>query len=182
MSTEQVSRETALSRFDAEFDRWRAALDAIGIDRMETPGMMGEWSPKQLVAHISGWQWKTLNSFRTALAGGAFPPTPWPAEFNDPDSWEDDGDFEAVNQWIHDDAAPRSPDQVVATSLQQWQALRDIIGGLDESQLNDPDLFPRLEGQSLGTVLAEGTLIEHCQEHLEADVEPWLERNGRRNS
>ena len=90
--------------------------------------------------------------------------------------------YQAVNQWIHDATEPLSPDAVIATSLQQWQALRDIIGGLDENQLNDPNLFPRLEGQSLGSVLADGALVEHCQEHLEDDVEPWLERNGRRNA
>ena len=78
MSKQAVSRETALARYDAEFDRWRSALDAVGMDRMDEPGVMGEWSAKQLVAHVAGWQWKTLASLRTALSGGEYPPTPWP--------------------------------------------------------------------------------------------------------
>ena len=49
---------------------------------------------------------------------------------------------------------------------------------LIENQLNDSNLFPRLEGQSLGSVLADGALVEHCQEHLEDDVEPWLDQLG----
>ena len=38
MSKESVSRETALARYDAEFDRWRSALDAVGMDRMDEIG------------------------------------------------------------------------------------------------------------------------------------------------
>jgi DinB family protein len=181
MSKEAVSRETALARYDAEFDRWRSALDAVGMDRMDEPGVMGEWSARQLVAHLAGWQWKTLASMRTALSGGEYPPSPWPATFNDRDSWEEDGDVESVNQWIHDQAEPAPADEIVARSLQQWRDIRDIISSLDEARLNDPSLFPRLEGQSLGRVLADDVLSGHTREHLDDDLEPWLERNRRRS-
>jgi hypothetical protein len=181
MSNERVSREAALARYDAEFDRWRSALDAIGMDRMNEPGVMGDWPARQLVAHISGWQWKTLASMRRSISGGAYPPTPWPVEFNDSAWWEEDGDVDAVNQWMHDAAESIPAEEIVARSLQQWRDIRDMIAGLDEDQLNDPNLFPRLEGQSVGEVLAQDVLSGHAQEHLENDVEPWLNRNGRRS-
>jgi hypothetical protein len=180
MNQERVTREEALARYDAEMKRWTAALDAVGMDRMDEPGVMGEWSAKHLVAHLAGWQWKTLASMRAALSDGEYPPTPWPAVFNDPDSWEEDGEVQAVNQWIHDNAEPIPAEEIVANSLRQWRDIRDIIAGLDETQLNDSSLFPRLEGQSLGRVLAHGVLSGHTQEHLDDDLEPWLVRNGRR--
>jgi hypothetical protein len=181
MSKQAVTREEALERYDAEMKRWTSALNAVGMDRMDEPGVMGEWSAKHLVAHLAGWQWKTLASMRTALAGGEYPPTPWPDALNNPDSWEEDGDVDSVNQWIHDDAEPKPVDEIVANSLQQWRDIRDIIAGLDEEQLNDPSLFRRLEGQSLGRVLANGALSGHTEEHLNDDLDPWLERNGRRS-
>lgn len=180
MGTTTVRRDQALARYDAEFNRWRAALDAIGLDRMDEPGMMGEWSAKHLVAHVTGWQWKTLASFRAAISGGEYPATPWPAEFNDPSSWELDGDVESINQWIHDMAEPAPVETVIAYSVQQWQDIRAIISDLDERQITDPKLFPRLEGRSIGAVLTEGVFSEHTAEHLADDVEPWLARNGRR--
>jgi hypothetical protein len=176
-----VVREAALAKFDNEYERWKAALDAIGMDRMDEPAMMGEWPAKQLVAHIAGWQWKMLASMRTALAGADYPPTPWPAEFNDESDWETDGDVEAINQWIHDTAERATAEQIVDASLRQWDEIRAIIAGLDEKDLNDPDLFPRLEGQSLAARLSGEGLFGHVAEHLEDDVNPWLERHGRRD-
>jgi hypothetical protein len=82
---------------------------------------------------------------------------------------------------MHDAAESIPAEEIVARSLQQWRDIRDMIAGLDEDQLNDPNLFPRLEGQSVGEVLAQDVLSGHAQEHLENDVEPWLNRNGRRS-
>jgi hypothetical protein len=180
MGNSGATPEVTLEKFDQEFKRWRSALDAIGIDRMEEPGVMGEWSAKQLVAHVSGWQWKTLASMQTALSGGAYPPTPWPAEFNDPSNWEEDGDVEPINEWIHDDAEPMPPGAILSRSLQLWQGIRSIISGLSEAQVNDPNLFPRLGGASLADRLSEDGLFGHVREHLDDDVYPWLEQNGRR--
>ena len=177
----KVSRDEALVKFDAEFDRWKVALEAIGTDRMDEPGVMGDWSAKQLVAHLTGWQWKTWASMRTALAGGEYPPTPWPAEFNDQSNWEDDGNVESVNQWIHDMAELAPAGTIVSYSIQQWRDIRDIISNLEDGQVKDPTLFPRLEGRSLGEILTDDVLFGHVREHLDDDVEPWLERHGRRN-
>ena len=179
MSDAPVTREAALAHYDAEFDRWRSALDAVGIDRMDEPGVMGDWSGKHLAAHLAGWQWKTLASMRAAISGGEYPDTPWPAELNDPSWWEEDGDVQAVNQWIHDAAESDSAQDLVRRSLNQWQEIRDLIRDLDERQLNDPKLFPRFQGQSLGAVLADGYLSEHTWEHLDDDLDPWLARNRR---
>jgi hypothetical protein len=175
-----VTKDEALSRFDAELARWKAALDAIGPERIAEPGVMGDWPAADLVAHVSGWQWKMLASMRVAVAGGEYPLTPWPDQFNNPDNWEEDGDFEAINQWIHEQVQTAPPDSLVAASLRQWAEIREIIAGLSEEQINDPNLFPRLEGRSISEVLTHGDLFEHVREHLDDDLDPWLERNGRR--
>ena len=172
----------ALAAFDREYAQWTQALNAIGMDRMDVPGMMGEWPAKQLVAHLTAWQWKTLASFRASVQGTPYPPPPWPAELNDPDSWEEDGDFEAINQWVHDRAEQADAAKIVEYSLKQWDDIRAVIAGLTPEQLQDAALFPRLEGRSLAQVLAEGLIFEHFQEHEDEDIRPWLERNGAETS
>ena len=180
MDNPLITQDEALARFDGEFDRWQRALDAIGLDRMAEPGVMGDWTAADLVAHLAGWQWKSLTSMRTALAGGAYPTTPWSEKLNNPESWEEDGDVQSINQWIHDRAQASSSESLISNSLQQWADIREIIAGLSEDQVNDRNLFPRLEGRSIGEVLANDVLFGHFQEHLADDLNPWLERNGRR--
>ena len=180
MANDVVTRSDALSRFDGEFARWRRALDAIGPERMTEPGVMGEWSAADLVAHLSGWQWKSLASMRTALAGAEYPSTPWPSQFNNPENWEEDGDVEAINDWIHEQAQTVSPESLVGDSRRQWAEIREIVTGLSNEQVNDPNLFPRLDGRSLGDVLTRDVLFGHVQEHINDDLNPWLEQNGRR--
>lgn len=37
----------------AERARWNALLAHVGMDRMDVPGVDGEWSVKQMVAHLT---------------------------------------------------------------------------------------------------------------------------------
>ena len=176
----QHGYNVAVAAFERMHSDWDEMIRSIGLDRMEDPGLMGEWSAKDLVAHITGWQWKTVESFKTSLAGGDYPATPWPAELNDPATWEEDGQYEAINQWIHERTAGLSTEEVIQEGRDQWSEMRGIVAGLSIDQMNDPNLFPRLEGKSLGEVLVAGEFFGHFREHLQDDVTPWLQANGQR--
>jgi len=176
---DQHEVRVAIAAFVHERMWWDETLRAIGVGRMEEPGMMGEWSPKDMVAHLSGWQWKTLNSLQATLSGTALPAPPWPAEYNNPDSWDDDGQFEQINQWIHAQAQTQTAEQIMATSREQWLALESLISGLSPQQMADTKLFPRLQGRSMYDVVTSGDFFEHFREHREADIDPWLKKKGR---
>ena len=175
----QLVSHTPVRRFEDVRPDVQVLITSWGCPRIDRDAISAVPQLK-LIAHLAGWQWKTLASMRTAIAGGEYPPTPWPDEFNDPESWEEDGDVESVNRWIHDDAEPTPAAEIMARFLQQWREIREIIAGLDEAQLNDPNLFPRLQGRSIGEVLSQDALSGHTEEHLQDDVDPWLERNRRR--
>jgi len=180
---DQVTHEhnLAVAAFEHTHAEWDEMVRAIGLDRMDEPGMMGDWSAKDLIAHLAGWQWKTIRSFETSLTGDSqYPDTRWPAEWNDTSDWEDDGQVEPINNWIHERAASMTSDEVIQEARSQWEELRAIIGDLSIDQMNDPNLFPRLEGKSLKEVLLSGDFMGHFQEHQDDDVNPWLEKNGRR--
>ena len=40
--------------------RWSDLVAAIGPDRMEEPGPMGEWTFKDLAAHLTGWRERSI--------------------------------------------------------------------------------------------------------------------------
>src|SRR4051794_18108903 len=56
----------------AERVQWNALLDQVGIDRMDMPGVEGEWSVKQLVAHLTWYEQAVVEAARQVLGSGTF--------------------------------------------------------------------------------------------------------------
>ncbi|MBN1967230.1 MAG: maleylpyruvate isomerase N-terminal domain-containing protein [Anaerolineae bacterium] len=57
--------EQWLAAYDALF----AALDALPPVQRETPGLCGEWSARQLVAHLAGWHYEAIRRYAEIVAG-----------------------------------------------------------------------------------------------------------------
>ncbi|MGH9176150.1 MAG: ClbS/DfsB family four-helix bundle protein, partial [Vicinamibacterales bacterium] len=85
------TRDEVLRHIQEERDNWHALLDEVGVERMEQPDSMGEWTFKDLVAHLLGWRERTIA--RIKPGPGREPPTAWPAHLT--------GDDE-INDWIHE--------------------------------------------------------------------------------
>jgi hypothetical protein len=62
-----------------ECRQWEALLEQIGPERMEQPGVNGQWSLKDLVAHLKGWQPRLIAHIQAAQRNEPEPPPPWPA-------------------------------------------------------------------------------------------------------
>ena len=60
----------------AERIPWNALLDQVGLDRMDIPGVEGEWSVKQLVAHLTWYEQAVVEGARQALSTGTFSAPP----------------------------------------------------------------------------------------------------------
>src|SRR5438046_1502432 len=60
--------------------RWHALLDEIGLERMDELGVNGDWSMTDLVAHLTGWNWKLVADLHAAERGEPEPAPPWPAK------------------------------------------------------------------------------------------------------
>ena len=73
-------RTHVLDRIEREHEAWRALVEEVGRDRMTEPGPMGEWSFKDLAAHLLGWRQRTVARFEAAAAGREEPKPPWPED------------------------------------------------------------------------------------------------------
>src|SRR5262245_20971090 len=51
---------------------WNALLDQVGIDRMDVPSVVGGWSVKQLVAHLTWYEQAVVEGARQVLRSGTF--------------------------------------------------------------------------------------------------------------
>ena len=52
-----MNKSELLSGLQEEYQQWEALLEQIGPTRMDQPGVNGQWSFKDLVAHVNGpWE------------------------------------------------------------------------------------------------------------------------------
>ena len=158
-------RARVLARIDSEQAFWRELVEEVGDDRMTEPGPMGEWTFKDLAAHLSGWRERTLGRLDAARDGRPVPPPPWPAEL--------DGD-DAVNEWIQERGRGRSVDEVLADMDGSFDRLAEAVSALPDDLLTRPDALPWLQGVAVSDVDYFGHLHD---EHLPT-VRAWLATRG----
>ncbi len=106
-----------------EYEQWQALLDEIGAARMESPGVNGDWTMKDIVAHLTGWNRALVDRLQTALRGDPEPAPPWPAELETDDE---------INAWIYDSNRGSSLRDVLAESQQNLQQLLTVIENLPD--------------------------------------------------
>jgi hypothetical protein len=50
-----MKKSELLTRLREAYQRWEAFLDQVGLARMDQPGVNGDWSMKDIIAHLTGW-------------------------------------------------------------------------------------------------------------------------------
>ncbi len=141
----------------AENAAWETLLAAIGEARMTQPLGPGQWSVKDIVAHLAGWRVRTVGRLRAMANGQADPPNPWPAHLQDDDE---------VNAWLHAQSRDKPLAEVLAASRQVFDDLVVAAASLpDDAQLD-------------GQPLTGAVLFGHFHEEHEADLRAWLARAG----
>ena len=75
MTGTPTTKTELLERIDAERAGWETLLSEVGEARMEQPGAAGDWTFKDVVAHLNGWRKRTVDRLQAASRGEAPPPT-----------------------------------------------------------------------------------------------------------
>lgn len=118
-----MKKSELLNWLQEEYQKWEALLDQIGPTRMVQPGVNGDWSMKDIVAHLTGWQPRVNASLQAARRGESEPPPPWPAHLQSDDE---------INAWIYESNRGRSVREVHDTSRQVLEQLLDVVEALPE--------------------------------------------------
>jgi hypothetical protein len=153
------SEQIAAIRTDQQF--WRDLAAEVGPDRYAESGPMGEWSFGDVAGHLLGWRNRTLARLEAFSRGAPDPPNPWPAEIDDED---------AVNAWIRDSHADRSPEQLVGDYDASYDRLVAIIEAMPHDKLTDPDAI-----EWVGAALVDVDFTGHLHEEHVPSVRAWLE-------
>ncbi len=151
-----------LAALGEELAAWESLIASKSEAQLTAPRGPSGWSLKDELAHLWGWQERTVARLEGALADRepVFPA--WPAGL-DP---EDEAALERINAWLYESSRDL-PWQAV---YERWRAtfrrVLELSEALGEHDLLDSSRFAWLKEYPLVNYLI-GT-YEHHQEHLES--------------
>jgi hypothetical protein len=163
------SKAELLQAIRDEAARWDALLAEIGEERMTQPGVTGDWTFKDVVAHLTGWRTgETLHYLEAARSGAKPAPPPWPENFT----------TDEANQWIYERNRDRPLHDVLREYRQSFRQLEEALAAVPEEHLIDPHRFEwpeghGTEGHALGPAIVE---FGHWREEHEPDVRAWMRK------
>lgn len=158
-----MSKTQLLDEMRNEQTQWEALLRDIGEEHMTQPGVAGEWSIKDIVAHLTSWRRRTVGRFQAALRHEPAPAPPWPPRLQNDDE---------INAWFYVADRDRPLADVLRESREVFDQLAETLSAFPEADLRDPARFPWLEGEPI----SGAALFGHFHEEHESDIRAWLDR------
>jgi hypothetical protein len=142
---------------------WNALLAQIGPERMEIPGVVGDWSVKQLVAHLSWYEAAIVEGAEHALSTGTF-------KRRRPEGVS----MDEMNARIASESRNRPVTEVLAEADSVFARLLPLIESCPENLLNDPGVLGLPQDMVPWMGVANNSYA-HYREH-EPDLRAWLAR------
>ena len=160
--SDEARRDRLIENIESVRARWRQLVADVGPDRLELPGAMGDWTFKDVAAHLTAWRRRTVYRLEAAAQGAPEPAPRWPAELGNA---EDD----PINAWIHDQTTHRPAEELLAEADTTYDDFIAAVRALPIEAVTTPGHYPWLEGESL----ADSDFGGHLDEH-EPGVRRWL--------
>ena len=164
-----MNKSELLAWLQEEYRQWRAILDQIGPTRLEQPGVNGDWSMKDIVAHLTGWNRRLVANLGAAARGEPEPPPPWPVHLQTDDE---------INAWIYESYRERSLQEVLEESRQVFEQILAVVKSLPD------DVRIEVVQQDRAYYLVwlgeerhqPGEFFDHFHDDHEPDVRAWMAR------
>lgn len=174
--TETPNKSALLEQIDREQAFWQQLLAEIGERRMLESGATGDWTFKDVVAHLNGWRSITLAHLDAAQQGRAPAAPPWPADLDQ----DDDADLDKINDWFYRASQDYALQAVLDEYSASFQHMRDAVTALSDRELTERNRYPWLEGYALGDVIT--STFGHLHEEHEPALRAWLDPDKQANA
>lgn len=163
------SREALLGAVRELREDLERAIAEAGEARVERPGGFGEWTFKDVIAHLTAWRLTTAARLEAGLRRQA-PFFPWPARLSE------EHDTEAINRWFYAANRDKPVAAVLRESRETFDRVERAIATLPEDDLLRPGRFPWLGDWALGPAVVSGTYLHYREDH-EPAIRAWLARD-----
>jgi hypothetical protein len=142
-------KDHILTALREQFNRWEELLASLSEEQITTPQFDYDWSVKDVINHLWGWQQISVARMNAAVFTSEPKFPNWLIEF--PENWDEDAD--QTNAWIY----KTFHNQSWAETHQNWREgfirLLDLGEVIPERDLLDGDRYPWLKGYSLAFIL-----------------------------
>ena len=166
---DQMDKTELLSMIRAERACWETLLAEVGEAQMTQAGVEGEWSVKDIVAHITAYEGWIVARLQSALRDETLR-----LEI-------DQLDLDQRNARIFEENRSRPLHDVLAESQQVFQQLLTLVQALSDEDLTDPHrLEPVLDplwtdGLPVWKCIAADS-YEHYGQHIPS-IRAWLDKS-----
>jgi hypothetical protein len=158
--------EEALAAIDDERAKWHVLVAEVGPERLNEPGAAGDWTFKDVAAHLNFWMEDIVRTLELTAAGEPVDiRTPWPDDLTEP---------EAVNQWAYEQSKDRPAEEVLEESDRVYTRMRSAIEQMPEETLNSTEIFTWQNGEPFSQWLVDRRLFNHYYREHEAVIQAWL--------
>ncbi len=168
-----MTRTAFVSTLNSDYQAWESLLDQVPEQQMTAPGAAGEWSVKDLIAHITVYERWTVEWLEPALRGEQ-PDWDYPAG-------EETATLEERNARFYEQNRNRPLDAIRAEAAEVHARLASLVEQIPDDAIaaDIREFAPEVgayyrEGTSVWQAI-DGNAAEHYREHT-ADVRSWLER------
>lgn len=165
---EQITKAFLLNQLRSARAEWDALMAEVGAARMTEPGAAGDWSVKDVMAHLTSYSRWFVNASEAHFRG-QLPPLDGTEGMS----------FEERNQFWHQQARDRPLAEVLAESQQVFGRLIEMVEAHSEEFLTQPQQFEGAPGPILVWKLLKGDGYEHYRDHMRS-IRAWLEQSAKR--
>jgi len=160
---EQMDKATLLDNMHKGFDELDALLISFNPRQMTTEGVSGVWSIKDILAHLTSWQQRTLDRLYAA-ANNEQPHSP---------NISTDEEMNQLNERFYQENDERPLPDVLADYHSAYQQLVTAVQNASAEDLFQSGRFS-WEGDVALWQLVAGNTYEHIEEHIGA-IQNWME-------
>lgn len=143
-----TSKTDLLAAIEKERSALETYLETLTPEQMTDPGIVGEWSVKDVLAHLIEWEQMVL-SWHAAGLRGETPELPAPGF-----KWNQ---TPALNQQIFEKHRERPLDDVLGQFQVSHQEILGVIQGLSNEDLFSAGRFAWTKKNTLGTYFVSAT-------------------------
>ena len=143
-----TSRMELLAAIDQERPALEAFLATLTSEQMVAPGVVGEWSVKDVLAHLVEWEQMVLGWYRAGLRGER-PALPAPGY-----KWSE---TPALNQMIYEKHRNRPLVEIMAEFQASHQEIVEVIRALTNDDLFTAGRYPWTQKNTLGAYFVSAT-------------------------
>jgi hypothetical protein len=159
-----MNKAELIDTLKTERNNWDAVLAQVGEERMTEPGVVGDWSVKDVLSHLTAWESRPLEWLEAARRGDTPRPADWPQGLSEDEE----------NAWIYQRSASRPLQDVLQESRAVSNRIMELLNELPEEDLSDPQHYAWTQGTSLIDRMP-GNTFDHYREHAQ-QIREWLKR------